>query len=132
MLAVSLAILLRLVLRRDRHADDVVAFIEVHPANAISRAAHRTNVVFCEADRHAFMRSQEDDLLAVSQSRGHQFIAFINADGDNATRHDVREIRQRRLLDGALACGEEDVLALLFQIAHVQDGAHGLAGLQRN
>ena len=37
---------------------------------------------------------------------------------------------QRRLLHGAVAGGEEDVLAFFFEIAHGEHGAHGFAGLQ--
>ena len=91
-LAVSLAIFLWLVLGRDRHADDVVAVIEVHTAHTISRAAHGADIFFAEADSHAFVRCQEDDLLPISQGSGNQLIAFINADGDNAARHYIREI----------------------------------------
>ena len=77
-------------------------------------------------------RGEEDDLVAVSAAGRHQFVFLLDADGDDAARHHVAEVLQRRLLHGAAAGGEEDELALLFQVAHREQGAHALARLQRH
>src|SRR5579885_843583 len=42
-------------LQRRRHTDDVVALFQIDAPDAVSRAAHRTDVAFVEADRHAFV-----------------------------------------------------------------------------
>ena len=78
------------------------------------------------------MRSQEDDLTAVSQRGADQFVALVNSDGDDAARHHIAEIFQRCLFHGAVASGEENVSSFFFQIAHGEHVAHGFAGLQRN
>src|SRR5581483_1828576 len=119
-------------LGRDRHADDVIAFIEIHAAHAISGTAHRTNILFVEADSLAFVRGEEDDLVAVRNGSGHQLVVFVDADGDNAARHYVGKILERCFLNSTVTGGEEDVLAFLFQIAHLEHGTHGFAGLQRD
>ena len=69
---------------RGRHADDVIALLEIHAAHA-SRPwrPHRANVIFVEADRLPIMRSEEDDLVAVGQRGCDQFVALLDADGDN-------------------------------------------------
>ena len=76
------------------------------------------------------MRGEEDDLLAVGDAGADEFVVLVDADGDDAARHDVGEVLERRLLDGAVARGEEDELAFFLEIAHGEDGAHAFAGLQ--
>ena len=68
--------------------------------------------------------------VAVGDARGDQFVVLLDADGDNAARHDVGEVLERRLLHRSLSRGEEDELAFFFEIAHGQDGAHVFARLQ--
>ncbi len=67
---------------------------------------------------------------AVGDAGGDQLVVFIDADGDDAARHDVGEVLERRLFDGALAGGEEDELAFFFEVADGQDGADLFAGLE--
>ena len=67
---------------------------------------------------------------AVGDARGDQFVVLVDADGDDAARHDVGEVLERGLLDGALLRGEEDELAFFFKIAHGQNGADVFARLQ--
>ena len=67
---------------------------------------------------------------AVGDARLDQFVVLVDADGDDAAGHDVGEVLERRLLDGALLRGEEDELALFFEVAHGQNGADVFAGLQ--
>src|SRR6185437_9876707 len=112
------------------HADDVIVFVQVHAAHSVRGAAHGAHILFVEADAHAFLRGQEDDLVAVGHAGVHQFVIFINADGDDAARHHVAEVLERGLLDRAVAGGEENVLALFLQVAAFQHGAHALARLQ--
>ena len=88
--------------------------------------------VFVEADGLAVVRGQEDDLLAVGQAGGDQFVALFDVDGDNAAARHVREIFQVGLLDRAVARGEENVLAFFFEIADGEHGANRLARLQRD
>ncbi len=76
------------------------------------------------------MRGQENNLAAVGNARFYQLIVFIDADGDNAARHDVGEVLERRLLYRSLLRGKEDELAFFFKIAHGQNGAYVFAGLQ--
>src|SRR5512146_2708932 len=92
------------------HADDVIVLVQVHAAHAVGGTAHGADILFVEADGLAFVRGQEDDLVAVGHAGVHQFVVLINADGDNAARHHVAEVLERRLLDRAIAGGEEDVL----------------------
>ena len=73
---------------------------------------------------------EEDGLLAVGEAGRNQIVIFVDGDGDDAARHHVREVLERRLLDRAVARGEEDELAFFFKIANGQDGAHIFAGLQ--
>ena len=115
---------------RDREADDVVIFADVDAAHAVRGTAHGADVFFSEADGHAVVRGEEDDLVAVGDANADQLVVLVDANGDDAARHDVAEVLERRLLDGAFARGEEDVLAFLFEVADGQDVAHGLAGLQ--
>ena len=44
----------------DFDADQVVAFFELHAADAARRAAHGADVGFLEAAGHAFVRAEED------------------------------------------------------------------------
>ena len=77
----------------------------------------------------AVVRSEEDDLLTVGDADGDEFVSLLDADGDDAASY-VGEVLELGLLHGAVARGEEDVLALFFEIANGEHGAHGLAGLQ--
>src|SRR5581483_1388466 len=117
-------------LRRNGYADHVVIFGEVDAAHAVRGAAHRAHIALVEANCHTEMRRQEDQLRAVGDARGHKLIVLVDADGDNAAGHHVRKILERRLLYRPLLRGEEDVLALLFEIAHRQNRAHIFARLQ--
>jgi hypothetical protein len=76
------------------------------------------------------MRGQEDDLIAVGAASANQLVIVVDADGNNAARHHIAKVLERSLLDRALAGGEKDELAILFQIAYGQDGAHALPRLQ--
>ena len=87
-------------------------------------------VFFIEADGHALARGEEDGLFAVGDAGGDQIVVFVDGDGDDAARHDIGEVLEGRLLDDAVARGEEDELAFLFKVAHGQDGANVFAGLQ--
>ena len=109
------AVRLLALFRSDGHAHDVVVLVQVHAANAISRTSHGADIFFVKADGQALMRGEEDDLLAVGERSADQFVVFVDADGDDAARHDVGEIFERRLLDRAVARGEEDVACLLLR-----------------
>ena len=63
-------------LRRGGHADDVIFLAQVHAAHAGGVASHGADVVFVEANRLAIVRSEEDDLLAVGERGGDQFVAL--------------------------------------------------------
>src|ERR1700756_5338 len=69
-------------LGRGRHSHDVVFVFQVHAADAGGVATHGANCVFFEADGLAFVGSQEDDLLAVGEGGGHQFVALFDIDSD--------------------------------------------------
>src|SRR4029077_2846383 len=66
-LLLFLAHLRRARLRRNGHADDIVALVEVHAADAVCLAAHGANVVFAEADGLTLMRCQEDNLFTIRE-----------------------------------------------------------------
>ena len=83
-----------------------------------------------EADGHAVVGGEEDDLLAVGDAGGDELVVLVDADGDDAAGHDVGEVLERGLLDGAVAGGEEDVLAVFFEVADGEDGDDLLAGLE--
>src|SRR5207244_12446996 len=71
---------------RRGHSYDVVFVFQVHAADAGGVATHGTNCVFFEADGLAFVGGQEDDLLAVGEGSGHQFVALLDIDSDDAAR----------------------------------------------
>ena len=77
------------------------------------RPMERTSF-FVEADGLAVMRRQEDDLLAIGEADGDQFVSLLDVDGDDAARHHVGEIFEFGLLHRAVAGGEEDVACLLL------------------
>ena len=114
----------------DGGADDVVALAEVDAAVAVGGAAHGAEVLLVEADGHAVVGGEEDDLLAVGDAGGDELVVLVDADGDDAAGHDVGEVLERGLLDGAVAGGEEDVLALFFEVADGEDGDDLFAGLE--
>ncbi len=97
--------------------------LQIDAAHAVGRAAHGADIVLVEADGHAVVRGEEDDLLAVGDAGADELVVFVDADGDDAARHDVGEVLERRLLDRALARGEEDELAFFFEVAYGEDGA---------
>ena len=83
-----------------------------------------------EADGHAVVGGEEDDLLAVGDAGGDELVVLVDADGDDAAGHDVGEVLERGLLDGAVAGGEEDVLGVFFEVADGEDGDDFFAGLE--
>src|ERR1700728_4133582 len=113
-----------------RHSYYVVVRVEVDTPDAVGGATHGTDVAFVEAHGHAFVRRQKDDLIAVGDAGGDQFVAFFNGDGVDAVGAHVHELTQRRFLDQAFARGEEDVFIFLLEIAHGEHRLHGFAGLQ--
>ena len=88
----------------DGGADDVVALLERDAAVAGGIAAHGAEtdpvalgiVFFLEADGHAVVGGEEDDLLAVGEVGGDQLVVFVDGDGDDAAGHDVGEVLERR------------------------------------
>src|ERR1019366_5754951 len=116
----------------DRHANDVVAFAQVHASNAMGLATHWPYVLFIEANRLAIVRRQENDLAAVGTTGGDQFVLLLDGDGVDANRPHVAEVLQRRLLHRPAARGEGNVLALFFEVAHGKQRPHALARLQRH
>src|ERR1700722_1605288 len=123
---------------RDGDADDLIVLLKRNTPVAGGVAAHGAQdndialgiVFFFKANRHAIARAQEDGLLAIGDACGDQIIFTVNGYGDDAAGHDIGEVLERSLLHGAVARGEEDVLALFFQIADGQDGDDFFAGLE--
>ena len=116
--------------RRCRHADQVVALFHADAPDTVCLAAHGADVFFVEADGLAFVRGQEHDLLAVGEIGCDQFVALLDADGVDAVRAHVGEVLELGLFHQAVAGGEENVLARLFEIADGEHGANRLARLQ--
>ena len=117
------------------HDGRVITQILTDPNKALDAggvATHGTNCVFFEADGLAFVGGQEDDLLAVGEGSGDQFVALLDIDGDDAARHHVGKVLEFGFLHGGVAGDEEDVLPCLFEIADCEHGTHGFAGLQGN
>src|ERR1700678_2610198 len=108
----------------------VIALHQIDAADAVSRAAHGAHIVLAEANGHARVGGEKDDLVAIGAASANQLVIVVDADGNNAARHDIGKVLERSLLNGALTGGEEDELAVLFQVAHRQDGAHALSLLQ--
>src|SRR5262245_56854317 len=92
-------------------ADHVIVVAQRDAAHAAGLAPHVAHLLFVEADRHAFVRGQEDLLRAVSQLHSHQLVSFVDAHGDDAVRADVGEFGELRLLDHALAGDHHGVAA---------------------
>src|SRR5262245_22480069 len=96
------------------HGDDtdhVIVVAQRNAAHAAGLAPHVAHLLLVEADGHAFVRGQEDLLRAVGQLHGHQFVAFVNAHGDDAVRADVCKFGELRLFDHALAGDHHGVTA---------------------
>src|SRR5262249_43045513 len=104
----------------------------MHAADSICRAAHWTYIRLFEANGHAFVRGQKHDAVPIGDAGGNQFIVFLDADGDDAARHDITEVLQRRFLHRTHTSRKEDVLVLLLEITHVENGAYTFARLQRD
>src|SRR5271170_1723416 len=117
---------------RDRHSYYVVALFQVDAINAVGGAAHGADVIFVEADSHAFMRGDEDDLVAVGNAGGDEFVSLFDVDGVDAVGADMHELAQFGFFHQAVARGEENVFVLFFEVAHGEHGADGFAGLQSN
>src|SRR5258708_9788106 len=113
-----------------RHSYDVVALFEVDAVDTVGGPAHGANVIFIEANGHAFMRSDENDLVAVGDAGGDKFVSLFDTDGINAVGTDVHKFAQLRFLDQAVAGGKENVFILFLEIAHGQHGADRFARLQ--
>ena len=114
----------------DGGADDVVALLERDAAVAGGGTTHGAEVLLVEADGHAVVGGEEDDLLAVGDAGGDELVVLLDVDGDDAARHDVGEVLEGGLLDGAVAGGEEDVLAVFVEVADGEDGDDFFAGLE--
>ena len=114
----------------DGEADDVVSLAEVDALVAGGGTAHGAEVLLVEADGHAVVGGEEDDLLAVGGAGLDELVVLVDVDGDDAARHDVGEVLEGGLLDGAVAGGEEDVLALFVEVADGEDGDDFFSGLE--
>ena len=114
----------------DSRADEVVSLAQVDAAVAGGGAAHGAEVLLVEADGHAVVGGEEDDLLAIGDAGDDELVVLLDVDGDDAARHDVGEVAQGGLLDGAVARGEEDELGVLLEVADGEDGDDALAGLE--
>src|SRR4029077_13243720 len=112
------------------HSYYVVALFQVDAVHAIGDAAHGANVVFVEADRHAFVRRDENDLVAVGDAGSDEFVPFFDADSVDAIGADVHELAQLGFFYQAVAGGEENVFVFFFEIADGQHGADSFAGVQ--
>src|SRR6266851_1553481 len=112
------------------HADYVVAFFEVDAVDAVGGAAHGADVIFVEADRHAFVGSDEDDLVAVGDAGGDEFVSFFDADSVDAIRAHVHEFAELGFFYQSVTRGEENVFVFFFEIADGEHGADGFSGLQ--
>ena len=115
---------------RDGGADDVVVLLEGDAAVAEGGATHGAEVLLVEADGHAVVGGEEDDLLAVGDLGGDELVVLVDADGDDAAGHDVGEVPEGGLFDGAVAGGEEDVLVVFVEVADGEDGDDFFAGLE--
>ena len=73
----------------DGGADDVVGFAEVDAAVAGGGASHGAEILLVEADGHAVMGGEEDDVLAVGDAGGDELVILVDVDGDDAAAHDV-------------------------------------------
>ena len=114
----------------DGEADDVVSLAEVDALVAGGGTAHGAEVLLVEADGHAVVGGEEDDLLAVGGAGLDELVVLVDVDGDDAAGHDVGEVLEGGLLDGAVAGGEEDVLALFVEVADGEDGDDFFSGLE--
>ena len=61
---------------------------------------------------------------------GDELVGFFDVDGDDAAGHDVREVAQGCLLDGAVAGSEENVFAFFLEVADGKDGDDFFSGLE--
>src|ERR1017187_553572 len=114
----------------DGGSDDVVALAEVDAAVAGGGTAHGAEILLVEADGHAVVSGEEDDLLAVGDAGDDELVILLDVDGDDAAGHDVREVLERGLLDGAVAGGEEDVFGAFLEVLDGEDGVLLFAELE--
>ena len=99
---------------RDRHAYYVVSLFEIDAVDAVGVAAHGADVIFVEADGHAFVGGDENDLVAVGDAGGYQFVSVFDVDGVDAVGADVHELAEFGFFNQAVAGGEEDEFIFLF------------------
>ncbi len=114
----------------DGGSDDVVSLAEGDAAVAGGGAAHGAEILLVEADGLAVVGGEEDDLLTVGDARGDELVVLLDVDGDDAAGHDVGEVLEGGLLDGAVAGGEEDVLGVFLEVADGEDGDDFFSGLE--
>ncbi len=85
-------------------------------------------MAFVEANGHAFVRGQEDDLIAVGDAGSDQLVPCFNSDGVDAVGAHVHELAQFRFFHQPVTCREEHILVGFFQITH---GKHRFDGFAR-
>src|ERR1700689_1624770 len=104
-------------LGRDRHAYYVVALFQVDAIYTVGGSAHGADVVLVEADGHTFVGGDENDLVAVGDAGGYEFVSFFDVDGVDAVGADVHELAELGLFYQAVTGGEENVFVFFFEIA---------------
>ena len=110
----------------DVAGDDLVAGPQLHPPHPRGRPAHGTDVVLVEADRLARARHHHDVVLVVGGDDPDELVVLAQQQGDDAGPQRRVVLGEARLLDLALAGGEEQVLVGLV-VAGVDDGLDRLA-----
>src|SRR5262245_11253614 len=110
-------------------ADHVIIVAQRDAAHAAGLAPHVAYLLLLKADGHALVRGQEDLLRAVGQLHGHQFVALVDAHGDDAVLPDIAEFGKLRLLDHALA-GDHHGVAAFGEFADRDDARDPLGRRQ--
>ena len=112
------------------HADDVVVLGEVHAVDAAGVAAHGAHFRLAEQDGLALVAGEENHLLAVGELHADQFVLAVQIDGDDAGGARIAEFGELGFLHGAVARGEENVAAGLFEIARGHQRREALVFLE--
>src|SRR5690606_3824975 len=96
------------------HVNDPVALRQLYALDAGGASAHDANILFREANGHAFSRTHDDLAPAVGQFDADEFVIFPQQNGDQPDSAYVGEIDEPCFFDDAVAGGEKQVF-VFFQ-----------------
>ena len=111
----------------------IVLVVKRYTLHARSATAHLAELIFRAADHLAVLRSNKQLACAIGKACGEQFIAFTDANGDDAIGTWTRVSLKAGLLDNTVFGAEYNIvvvqIVLLLEILHVDVCLHLVVGL---